>query len=71
MKLTGTAPRTSRVSGWVEPELDQALKEYARELGTKTSPALRRVIILGLRQEGFQIDSEVVPMPDRPSHRKD
>ncbi|AHN84098.1 hypothetical protein GJ25_gp087 [Mycobacterium phage Hawkeye] len=60
MKLSGTDPRTSRVSGWVEPELEGVVKQYSDTIGIKTSPALRRLIILGLRAEGYDIESEVL-----------
>lgn len=52
------APRLTRVSTYVEAELDTFLAEYALRAGMSKSHALRRLAILGAMSEGYQFNGD-------------
>lgn len=62
LKLTGDSPHPSRVSGWVEDELAETVQRHGFSMGMKTSPTVRRLLILGLIADGVEIQSEVEPV---------
>lgn len=58
--LRENAARTERVSTYVELDLLKALEEYAARGGFRsTSEVLRRLAIIGLQSEGYQVDGKV------------
>lgn len=57
--LRENAARTERVSTYVELDLLKALEEYAARGGFRsTSEVLRRLAIIGLQSEGYQLDGQ-------------
>lgn len=59
--LRENAARTERVSTYVELDLLKALEEYAARGGFRsTSEVLRRLAIIGLQSEGYQVDQPAI-----------
>ncbi len=63
--LMADAPRLTRVSTYVEDELDSFLAQYAGRAGMSKSHALRRLAILGAMSEGYVFSTDDVALQQR------